>query len=155
VGCRAGLNQTPAVQLIASDTDSAIPAQTSYDATITQCRCVRKCAIPVTPEETERPIFLHEGECTLVANVHVVERMFLLCPVALVDETHIHRGHHVCRKAEHGLLGTVLCIKTLDSNNRQTTIEICMKCIVSARKVQEWSSTKSIILRTHNSTVAK
>lgn len=74
------------------------------------------CAIPVAPEETERPILLHEGECTLVANVHVVERMFLLRSVSLVDEAHVHRGHHVRCKAKHGLLSTVLCIKTLHSN---------------------------------------
>jgi hypothetical protein len=91
----------------------------------------KECAIPVTPEETERPIFLHEGECTLVANVHVVERMFLLCPVALVDETHVHCCHHVGCKAEHSLLSTVLCIKMLDSNSSQTTIDIYVKCNIT------------------------
>lgn len=106
-----------------------------------QSKDVWKGAIPVTPEETERAIFLHEGECTLVAYVHVVERMFLLRPVALVDKTHVHCRHHVRCKAEHSLLSTVLCIRMLDLNTSQTTIAIYVKCIITVDKFLEQTST--------------
>jgi hypothetical protein len=110
---------------------------------------------------TERPIFLHVGECTLVANVHVVERMFLLCSVALVDEAHVHRGHHVGCKAEHGLLSAVLCIKTLDSNNSQNNHGNLCKVYYYYKQDTEIQHhqfgviTKSIIVHTRNSTTAK
>jgi hypothetical protein len=82
--------------------------------------------------------------------------MFLLRSVALVDEAHVHCGHHVRCKAEHGLLSTVLYIKTLGSSNNQITTEICEKCTVTEIDQHQLEViTKSIISHTHNSTIAK
>lgn len=80
----------------------------------------------------------------------MVERVFLLRSVALVDEAHVHRGHHVRCKAKHGLLSTVLCIKTLHSNNNQITTEFCEKCTVTGMDEHQFVVESS---NKHNSTL--